>query len=195
VFGRLVVNSILDQRNDFEGFIRNCAEFTARYLGSGSPILERKVETVLARIEGVRLLLSPGVENPIGILFTGALTTAPLREATDNVLVTQAIIDADQGRIAQARTVCERLLGSIGCNLTNQAICRIILAGDETTPAAERLTNYRRAEKTLTSIHSVPNQWSNELRTMIGLAQTRIFQLSSEVLDDIMDLQICCGGR
>ncbi|KAE9371054.1 hypothetical protein N431DRAFT_483664 [Stipitochalara longipes BDJ] len=186
--------TLIDQRNDFQGFLRNCREFLVRYTGSGSRTLEQRVENLLVKIESVRLLLSPGVQNAIGIIKTGALTSAPQREAADNQLLAQAIVNADEGRKPQAKIVCQQLLASMGCNLSTQAICRIVIAGDDTIPAAERLTNCHRALKTLTSIHSVPNQWSNELKEMIDIAKTRIFQLSAEVLEDVGDLQICCAG-
>jgi hypothetical protein len=85
------------------------------------------------------------------------MTSAPLGEATDNALVTQAIIDANEKQLAQSRPVCERLLASLGCKLTNQSICRIILAGDDSIPATERLNLAKRESTTFNLIYKDPD--------------------------------------
>jgi hypothetical protein len=86
--------------------------------------MEKKVTTLLATIERLRLVLSPGLENPTGIIETGGLTSAPQRELGGNEPLAAALNAADNGDRVAARGICNYLLGSLGSNLFTQACCR-----------------------------------------------------------------------
>jgi hypothetical protein len=181
----------IDQRNDFQGFNRNLREFASRYLGSGNPALEERVATLLSMIERLRLTLSPGLDNATGIIDTGALTSAPQRELNDNELLTAAVNATDSGDRSTARRICNHLLSSLGCNLFAQSCCRIILAGDDEIPAAERLNGVQRALATLLAISPPPDHWTNNFQSTINTAKQRIEDLSALASDNVNNFTIC----
>jgi hypothetical protein len=190
----LAADALADQRNDFQGFNRHLRQFTSQYLGSGHRPLEDRINALLGRIEGLRLLLSPGPENATGIIETGALTQSTQAEVNENELLATAIHAADAGDRDTARAICNQLLSSLGCNLFAQACCRIVLASDDSIPAADRLKDVHRALNTLLII-TPPPEWQEELQRAIETARESIDTLTALVLDDIDNLQICCMGN